>query len=115
MNRQQRRELLKSGKGEQLIAAYAQDARKEAVLHTTQFTFEYFRTQLSLALHDEFGFGKGRIQRIIKRMDGYSESDHIGDVSYEELRQFVKQTLDLDFRDGNLLGDMEDTHEQRTN
>ncbi|ERT62383.1 hypothetical protein [Megasphaera vaginalis (ex Srinivasan et al. 2021)] len=106
MNRKQRRDLLKSKNGEKLIELYTQDMRRAAVQHTTEFALEYFRTQLALALHDEYGFGKSRIQKVIRRMDGYSQSDSIGDVGYEELREFVKSELALDFREGDLLGEV---------
>lgn len=99
MNRQQRRFLARKGNAEMVVGQVVKDERKQAVRNTASVALEFFRVTMALALHDEFRFGSGRIARVLKRMDVYSDCINHDNIQYDELKDLVHREIGIDFDD----------------
>ena len=92
MNRKMRRQALKKNEVVETAAAVAVNAqrqRDEGIKKACEMAGEYYTTLMSLALHDEYGFGQGRIQKVREKMDTISASILSDNIKYDELRDFV--------------------------
>ena len=98
MNRQQRRFLSKSGNAEKVYGNVVREEHKRTSEHTAQVALEYFRVTMALALHDLYGFGQGRIDKVLDKMNDYGDCINHDNVKYDELVDFVRDEIGIDFR-----------------
>lgn len=91
MNRSERRRLEKQNRirneNRKLIDAIAQDAENQRV--------EALMTCFALAMHEEFGFGKKRVLRALRRVDGYMGTWIKDEESLTRLKQKVKDEIGI--------------------
>ena len=91
MNRSERRRLEKQNRirneNRKLIDVIAQDTENQRV--------EALMTRFALAMHEEFGFGKKRVLRALRRVDGYMDTWIKDEESLVRLKQKVKDEIGI--------------------
>ena len=91
MNRSERRRLEKQNRirneNRKLIDAITQDTENQRV--------EALMTCFALAMHKEFGFGKKRVLRALRRVDGYMGTWIKDEESLACLKQKVKDEIGI--------------------
>lgn len=91
MNRSERRRLEKQNRirneNRKLIDVITQDTENQRV--------EALMTCFALAMHEEFGFGKKRVLRALRRVDGYMGTWIKDEESLARLKQKVKDEIGI--------------------
>lgn len=91
MNRSERRRLEKQNRirneNRKLIDVIAQDTENQRV--------EALMTCFALAMHEEFGFGKKRVLRALRCVDGYMGTWIKDEESLARLKQKVKDEIGI--------------------
>jgi hypothetical protein len=75
-----------------------QSTLDQFTLNVKQHMFDTLSLLTSATLHDEFGFGKERIQRFIKRLNLKAECIADDYASWQEYQQIMKDECGLDFK-----------------
>lgn len=88
LNRKLRRQMAK-GMSDADAVEYLRRKQQETAKQTQDIALDYYFTLMALALHDEFGFGVGRIKRVNDRMNRDSECIVKGNISFDDIKKFV--------------------------
>lgn len=91
MNRAERRRRQK----EQAVRGVKEIIARDIVQQVENQRVEAMMLCFTLALHEEFGFGKDRCLRALKRVDSYMEPWVSSRESLEQLQQKVKDEVGL--------------------
>lgn len=91
MNRQQRRALAKSGNAEQIVGGAIRQTYDKIRHDTMEDTLVNTLTILFMVLHDKFGFGKERLNRIQDYMNLYGDGIYKGDITIDEMMTKLKE------------------------
>lgn len=78
--------------------------RNEAAVKAIDFTLSQTVGVFMVSVHDEFGFGKERLDRLIKRFNGNFDSVNAGNVELADIFAWCKEYgLDLTAREDGVL------------
>lgn len=105
MNRKQRRAAVSKGSVSDR-AKYLKDQeskiKKQVADRATTFCTEGLFSVFALVLHDELGFGKKRVEKLLSRVDKQFECITSGNVSLDDIKQEVMDKLNIEI---NVMGD----------
>lgn len=91
MNRQQRRALAKNGNAEQIVSGAIHQTFNKIKNDTVEETVVNTLAILFLVLHDKFGFGKDRLNRIQDSMNIYGDAIYKGEITLDEIMDELKK------------------------
>ena len=103
INRRMRRQMVKG------VANYdrQKDLAEECIIHGREIgrkeaadqTFEHIMTMTCFALHDKFGFGHDRIERLLDAMKIYALCLYEHEVTLDEMKECLKNECGIDIED----------------
>lgn len=102
MNREQRRKAAKQKdkkKPVQVDAVRLNQIQKQ----TINYTVELLGSIICLALHDEFGFGKKRLEKLFKKMTYFYNDFEAGILSSEDMKEIIEDELKIKIKMSNIL------------
>jgi len=97
MNRKQRRDAKKKGASDAAILAQDRKDTKERVgKEATAYAVRGLSAAFMVVLHDKFGFGRQRMQRVIQEVNSTFDSIVAGYISIEDVEQTVLEEFGID-------------------
>lgn len=97
MNRKQRRDAKKQGASDAAILAQdRKDTKARVTKESTAFAVRGLAAAFMVVLHDKYGFGRKRLQRVIQEVNGTFDSIVAGDISIEDVEQTVLEEFGID-------------------
>ena len=67
---------------------------------TANDTVNKYSLAVILCLRDELGFGKKRAQRFMKRLEGEFDDLNAGRISFDDMKEVIKDELDITITEG---------------
>ena len=91
MNRAERRLMKKSGVQKSVVE---HTLFLEGVKHATSILIP----SVAIILHDKFGFGAGRVNRVLEALQLYSDAIGDKEVSSSDLKKIVREEIGIDMK-----------------
>lgn len=104
MNREQRRKAAKQKAKNKKKPVQADAVRINQIQkQTINYTIELLGSIMCLALHDEFGFGKKRLEKLFEKMTYFFNDFEAGIISSDDMKEVIEDELKIKIKMSNIL------------